>query len=569
MTAPPAQPPPGPALRRWFAALLALLLAPCLASADALSELPAGWQQRLQPVPDSDISGVERVGQDSIRRTRARLQGLLLQGEPVDSIQLAEGYGSLAALYQLFDIDAAATPCWDNAIRLQPDEFRWHYYAGYLALTGGRSAQALQHFERARALDPDYPALQLRFGQLWLETNRLEQARPALSRAAATPGLRAAALYYLGQLALLQRDYATARDRLREALDLDPQASGVHYPLAQAYRRLGEEALAREHLAQFERRDPAAEDPLIGELNQVLQTSRGEFGQGMKAIRQRDYAGAVEHFRAGLEVDPDNLAARVSYARVLYLDGQRETAEQELNSVLERDPQQPLAQLLLGVLAQARGEAQPAAARYRKLLELDPRHDGGHFFLANLLFTEGRFAQAAEHYGAALAANPDIPPARLLELVAWHHAGRPDAEVTAQLEQLLDRHPDQAELQYALIRMRSLSASPGVRDSVQALNLANVLAPSQPTPPNIQALALAAAADGQFEQAAGLQQQVLDMLGWMGGEQQLQTLRDTLAAYQDGLMPQQPVWPLDDPLLSPPPFDPMEPFRDYPSPVPY
>ena len=169
----------------------------------------------------------------------------------------------------------------------------------------------------------------------------------------------------------------------------------------------------------------------------------------------------------------------------------------------------------------------------------------------------------------AAGVTADQVIARLLQLVAWHRAGRPDRAIAERLEQLTGQYPDRPELKYALIRMRALSADPAVRDSVQALNLANELAPSQPSPPNVEALALAAAADGQFDAAARLQQQVLDMLGWMAGAQQLQRVQDTLDAYEQGVMPQQAVWPADDPLLSPAPLNPVEPFRDYPAPVPF
>jgi tetratricopeptide (TPR) repeat protein len=545
-----------------------LLAAPLVLLADTLSQLPDGWRHQLQAIPEADVSGVEAVGRDSIARTRERLAEAL-QADPPDPATLAEGYASLAALYQLFRIDTAAALCWDNARQLQPDAFRWHYYAGYLALTRGHSDRALELFEQARAIDPDYPALQLRLGQLWLDTNEIEPARAALQRAAQTPGLRAAALYHLGQLEILQRNYAAAREHLEEALRIDPQATGVHYPLAQAYRHLGEAELARRHLALFKRADPASEDPLVDDLETVLHTSRSDFSAAMRALGERDYAGAVEHFRAGLEVDPENLAARISYARVLYLDGQTQAAQQQLETVLERDPQQALAQLLMGALLQAQGKSAGAADHYRNVLEQDPEHDGAHFFLANLLLNQHDFAEAEQHYSAALAVNSDIPPARLLRLVARHRAGTPDADIARQLSELIARYPQQAELKYALVRVYSLSADPAVRDSVAALDLANELAPAQPTPPNIEALALAAAADGQFEQAAQLQQQALDMLGWMASEQQLQTARETLETYQAGRMPRQAVWPSDDPLLSPAPFSPLGPFRDYPSPVPY
>jgi tetratricopeptide (TPR) repeat protein len=554
--------------------LLALLCGVLLFSlplrlpADALAQLPAAWADRLKPVPEADISGTERVAQESISETRARLAGLLADAD-ADSANLAAGYGNLAALYQLFNINTAAALCWENARHLQPTEFRWSYYAGYLALNEGQTETALALLQQARELQPDYAPLNLRMGQLWLDIDQLDKAQAALEAAAAEPGLRAAALYYLGQVDLLRRDYQSAADHLSEALKIDPQAGGVHYPLAQAYRHLGKEALAREHLAQVELKRPAAADPLVTELENVLQTSRRDFGRGLKAIMDRDYKTAIAQFEKGLTVDPDNLAARVSYARALYLGGQSDAAEQQLDLVLARDPQQVLANFLVAVLRDAQGKSDQAAAGYRKILELDPKHQGARFYLANLLFQQRTYAQAAQHYKAALAASQDIPPARLLELVARHHAGQADREIVAELTKLIKAYPQQSELKYALARMHALSKDPAVRDSVAALTLANQLAPKQPSPPNIAVLALAAAADGQFDQAARLQQQLIDMLGWMAPPQRLQSLQDTLASYQDGVMPQQPVWPVDDPELSPAPLNPVEPFRDYPAAVPF
>jgi tetratricopeptide (TPR) repeat protein len=554
--------------------LLALLYGVLLFSlplrlpADALAQLPAAWAERLKPVPEADISGTERVAQESISETRERLAGLLADAG-TDTANLAAGYGKLAALYQLVNINSAAALCWEDARILQPDEFRWSYYAGYLALLNGQTETALTLLQRAGELKPDYAPLNLRLGQLWLDTDQLDKAQQALDKAAAEPGLRAAALYYLGQLDLLKRDYQAAVNHLTEALSIDPQASGVHYPLAQAYRHLGKEELAREQLSQFVSKRPDADDPLVAELESVLQTSRRDFGRGLKAIMDRDYKAAIASLEKGLEVDPDNLAARVSYARALYLGGQTDAAEAQLNTVLARDPRQVLANFLLAVLGDGQGKSEQAAAGYRKTLELDPKHEGAHFYLANLLFEQRAYQQAAQQYSAALAANQDIPPARLLELVARHHAGQADREIAAELEKLIKAYPQQSELKYALARMRALSKDAGVRDSVAALTLANQLAPNEPSPANIAVLALAAAADGQFDQAARLQQQLIDMLGWMSAAQQLEFAQQTLASYKKGVMPQQPVWPVDDPELSPVPLNPVEPFRDYPTPVPF
>ena len=85
----------------------------------------------------------------------------------------------------------------------------------------------------------------------------------------------------------------------------------------------------------------------------------------------------------------------------------------------------------------------------------------------------------------------------------------------------------------------------------------------------LHGVALAAACDGQYQQAARLQQQVIGMVKWMLPAEKLQPLETTLAAYEKDSMPQQPVWPADDPLLSPLPLNPVEPFRDYPAAVPF
>jgi tetratricopeptide (TPR) repeat protein len=547
-----------------------LLLAHCaLASADALSELPDTWRQTLKPVPETDISGTERIAREAITQTRSRLADVLQHG-PDDPANLAEGYGELAALYQLFNIDNAAALCWDNARTLQPRDFRWTYYAGYLALSSGQTEKALVLLRQARELDPDYRPLDLRMGQLWLDTDQLDEARSALERAAGEAGLRAAALYYLGQIALLQHDFAAAQRHLSEALSINPDATEVHYPLAQAYRQLGKPELAREHLARFQPKVPDIDDPLVAELDTVLRTSEWDFSRGLRAIiEERDYAAAVEHFEKGLEIDPANLAARVSYARALYLDGRNEEAQQQLERVVAEDSQQILANFFLAVLWESRGKADKAAGQYRRVLELQAEHEGARFYLANLLFQQGQFAEAASQYRAALAATSDIPPARVLEMVARHRAGETDQEIARELEKRLRQYPDQSQLKYALIRLKSLSEDTEVRDGVRALTLANELAPTQPTPPHVEALALAAASNGQYQQAAKLQRQVIEMVGWMLPAQKLEALQNTLAAYEKGEMPQQPLWPSDDPLLTPSPLNPIEPFRDYPAAVPF
>ena len=199
---------------------------------------PSAATATLRPSQDADLSGLDINTREAITQARDQLR----QRQSVTASnpsELADAWARLAALYQHAAIDGAAADAWHNAATLQPDDYRWRYYQGWLALNSGHIPQALDAFQQARQRNPDYPPLALRLGQAWLADNQLQQADSELQQAASDPGLRAAALYYLAQIALLQRDYPLALQQLSEARQLAPNATGLHYPLAQALRGSG------------------------------------------------------------------------------------------------------------------------------------------------------------------------------------------------------------------------------------------------------------------------------------------------------------------------------------------
>jgi tetratricopeptide (TPR) repeat protein len=550
-----------------FVLVVALAVAPLAAQADALSELPPPWQGRLTPIPESDVSGAEPLMQQQMGDARREVAKLLRAPEP-NPTELAAAYGRLGALFVLTEVEAQADACLRNAQALQPQEFRWPYYAGYLAMMAGRTDRALGYLQKAQAIDSSYPTLYLRLGKVWLDRDELAKARAALDRIANEPGLVVAANYYLGQIDNLERRYQDAVTHLERALAADPNAAGVHYPLAQAYRALGKDDLARKHLAKFEVRTPEAKDPLLDQLHAAAKRSVPAFEKAIYAVRQGDYHTAAARFAEGLAVAPDNLAARVSYARVLYLSGNKEQAGQELSTVLATSPNEVLANFLDGVLLQDQGRNQEAAARYRRTLELDPKQAGAYFYLANLDFAAGRYAEAVRGYHDALAADKDIPPARLLELVARLRAGESAAQIAKALTDLGAAHPNDPQLKYARARLLAAAADRKVRNPDKAFEIASGLVLTQPIPPHLRALALAQAAQGRFDQARQTQEQAVQTAGWMAPPDELSLMSAELAAYTKKDIPM-PAWPVKDPLLAPPPFDPIAPFRDYPASVPY
>jgi len=552
--------------RRPATAIALLLIALIGISPPALAA-PA-TDARLQPIPATDLSGLDRQTRQAIAQARRQLDAMRA-ADSTDDAALADAYARLAALYQHANIDSGAALAWLNAATLQPDDYRWRYYQGWHALGSGHIPQALEHFAEAAERQPDYAPLALRIGQARLAANQLPQAKTALQQAAASPGLRAAALYNLGQIAVLERDYGQALKLLEEALQLAPDATAIHYPLAQTLRGLGRDRQARQQLALFKPdAAPKAEDPLVTQLAEVAPSAPTEFNAAMQAVRERDYQTAIIHFASGLIEAPDAHHARTSYARALWLAGNRDQAIEQLQQVIRQQPDQPLAPFMLGLMTQHNGDKAAAMRLYQQTIALDPDHQGARLYAANLLFERAEFQRAAEHYRAALNGDVDLRPARLLALIAAHHAGSSDQALATELQTLIEQHPDQPELRYALLRLQALSKDPQVHDDVSAVNLANELLRQHPGPAQLQALALAVAANGQFEVAADIQQQLIERLQSGPNPPDLQALRDQLAAYQRGQMPAVEPWPLDDPLLQPIPFQAEQTIREYLAPTP-
>ena len=168
----------------------------------------------------------------------------LLPATEVSAAELAGVYGRLGALYGAHRMYAGAELALRNARSLDPQGFEWAYYAAHLALEQGEPEQALGYLGEAAQIDPTYPTLPLRRGEALLGLNRLQEARAAYEQVVAIPDLRAAALYGLAQIDLLERDWAAAAEKLRETLALQPSADAAHYlgllGTEKAASRLGE-----------------------------------------------------------------------------------------------------------------------------------------------------------------------------------------------------------------------------------------------------------------------------------------------------------------------------------------
>ena len=533
---------------------------------DAVAEPPADWSTHgLKAVLLPKFDNLDDATRLRLEEARALVNAALL--EPATARDLAAAYGELGALYQVYALPRVAGQCYENAIALEPDNFRWVYLSAYQAASTGRMPLAVQRYQQARTLKPAYKALVVRLADALLDLNELDKARAAYEEVVNESGLEAASLYGLGQIALLQRDYAAAIAYLSRSLETDPGATRVHYSLAQALRAVQRNAEARTHLALRGDVLPEIRDPQIERLKAMKSGAYVHFNRAMKAIKQHDHDAAREHFAQGLAEDPDNAIALVSYARTLYLTGNVSEARTTLERAISLQPDNTLGLFLLGILAEEGSDSSRALDYYHRVLEHEPAHAGAHYYLGNHHFRQQDPQQAAPHYQQALAADARYSAAYIPYLGALINSGASDSTLMETLKDAVDYFPEQAIFRSLLVRLLATGSDPRVNNPQEALRLAEQLVKEQRIPPHLEVLALACAVNDRFEQAAATLEEVLMQVAWsMPGE--AARLGGVLAAYQAGKLPdtgERQGWP----VIQPPVFDGQGPFRNYPAARPY
>jgi predicted Zn-dependent protease len=534
---------------------------------DALLTPPPPWADRVAPIPRQRLDELPDANAVRIRETRDRIAAMLGASATAPG-DLAAAYGRLGALYAAHRLYAGAEPALGNARALDPAGFAWAWYTAHIALEQGEAGQALTALGAAARIDPDYPVLPLRRGEALLGLNRLDEARAAYTQAAARDGLRAAALFGLAQIDLLQRDWAASAAGFEEVLRLQPNATAARYPLSQALVRLGRRDEAREQLARRGPVKPTWADPLVDELRSLQAGARYRFERAIAAVSRRDYETAVEEFAAGLAEQPENPRARTSHARALWIVGREADAEAELRHAIADGPDETLPRFLLAVVEDARGNADAAMAGYRAVLERDPEHAGASSYMANLALRRGDYTLAADRFARAIDAGAIQMPVYLHYWSALARAGAPERELHDRLVAFDERFPEPPLFRYLLARLLLNAQDPQIADTVRALEIATGLQAAQAVPPHAELLARALAANGEFERARALQDDLVEIARLSGAWAQAALLEKTAAAYRAGEVPAAD-WPPSDPMLMPPPVDPEPVMRNYPAGQPY
>jgi tetratricopeptide (TPR) repeat protein len=536
------------AFRRTVAAVICsvLFVSGCTSSREtaSLPDRPA-----LRPVSLPDMTGTAESVQAQLRDRYASLK-LTLDRTATPAGELAGAYGEMGKLLIAAEYLDAAESCFVNAQALEPDDMRWPYYLGHVYRFRNEPTKAAGFFALSLTLEPAHVPTLVWLGEMRLAQNRPDEAERFFTRGLAIQSRSTVALYGLGRAALARQQYAQAVTHLEAALALDPQASRIHYPLAMAYRGLGDRRNADAHLRLRGDVEVSSADPLLEAVAGLLKNAAAYEVRGSEAMGQREWAEAIRNLRIAIEMAPQNPGTRLNLGTALYVTGDAAGALAQFETAVRLAPESPKAHYSIGVILEAAGRDEDAIERFSAAVKYDPAYVEARMQLADALRRTGRLDASLSHYAEVIKTSPAISQARFGYAMALVRLRRYQ-EARDRLTDDVKTYPDQPGFAHALARVLAAAPDDRVRDGRTALALLEPLLKQQKTIGLAETMAMALAEVGQFEAAAEWQREA------MAGASQAQ--RDAVARLTENLklyerhQPCRIPWREDDPVFHPRP----------------
>ena len=486
----------------------------------------------LLPVTTPDYAAMTEPVAQQMRTYRTAVR-VRIDEPSTAPAALGDAYGRLGMLLLAATYVDAAEASLRNAQTLMPDDVRWPYYLGRIHEANGDLAESARSYERAVELQPNGLAERILLADVLLAQGEVEAAERTYSETLEQHPDSAAAQVGLGRVALTRQDYSEAAARFERALALAPWATGVHYPLALAYRGLGDTGKAEAHLQQRGDVEALPPDPLRQQLDELLESANAYNIRGGRALDAGNYRAAADLFRRGLELDPSDPSLRQRLGVALFQLGDSSGAMAEFERVVRTAPEQAQARFSLGVLLADQGRDREAIDHLSAALERDPAYIQARVQLADVLARNGRPDEALSHYDEALALDPTRPEPGFGAAMALVRLER-YAAARDRLAQGLDASPGNAMFKHALARLLASAPDDRVRDGRRAMSLVEELLEQGQNFALGETAAMALAEMGLYDQAAAVQRDVMAAARQAGLSDAVGRMAGNLTLYEAG-----------------------------------
>ena len=267
---------------------------------------------------------------------------------------------------------------------------------GRIAAAQGRHAEAIQSFERAVALFPEFGSAHYALALSYRATGKRDEAQAELQRHAEF-GARWPAL----------------RDPILETVDALRQDPGA---LIKRGTRLADAGDLEGSIAAHEA--ALARDPSLAQAHENLISLYG---------RTRNWAKGEEHYNAVARLGAMTADASYDYGVLLAMQDKSEAAAQAYRQAIALNPQHARAHNNLGQILERQRQFDAAAAEYRQAVDSQPTLRIARFNLGRMLVAQSRFDDAISELQKLSEPRDAETPRYMFALAAAHiRAGHRD-----------------------------------------------------------------------------------------------------------------------------------------------
>jgi tetratricopeptide (TPR) repeat protein len=295
-----------------------------------------------------------------------------------------------------------------KAIALQPQNCEAHNCLGYVYAGAGYYKEALQEYEIALKIKPDYKSAQ----------DNLIAGVTAWSQDLIDHG-----------------QYSTAEEVLKSAIARCPEAGEFYYFLGIAYQ------------AQDKFQDAMEQWKKAAKINPTSSTAH--YVKAVEKFLARDVNGAVAEFNEAIKILPSNAFAHNMLGIIYAQTGKLEDAKKQFEDAIRCKPNYVEPYLNVAFLYQKEGKVEDAIKNFKTATIKNPYSVKALMSMGSIYFETGRFFDAESCYKRALRVQP-LSPRVHFELALTYARQNKHQDSVKEFETAIGINPKFIDAHYAL-----------------------------------------------------------------------------------------------------------------------
>ncbi len=328
---------------------------------------------------------------------------------------------ALANLYYRCGDHARAVEEFEAAIAMDPENWSLRDDEIEALVSAGRLQLAIRRLQEMIEVQPEFPDLYVRMGDLHARLNDDDNAMACYQRAADIQPDYLEARIKMGVQHLMFGRWEQAAEAFCEACYLNDQATMQYIGLGVAQLELGDREGALESFELARSIEPNS-SVLLGEAARLqLKASLAE--EYLQSFCQEDGSGGpdvsgylddddllhqqLERHAQQVLQRPGHADLRYRYGVLLRAEGRLGDALEQFQAAVDLNEGYTQARVKLGITQQDLGQEDEAIATFKKVLTLSPGYLDVHYRLGVLYTNRRDFESATDHMAVAAEGGPD------------------------------------------------------------------------------------------------------------------------------------------------------------------